>query len=170
MEKFINPRVDKYGHWKYPIKVWITTFLSAPFFMGLLSTQPNVMKFLFSVDFLEFFFFVVVLGSFLTLPGMLLLWLCSSLSFRWRMTPAQSKPLFILISILCCISMFVLFSLRDLSSFWKAQNVYFMSTYAIPLTMSLLFISGNKYKKNADKNRFRQPLVAWHFQISHLDT
>lgn len=139
MEKFVNPPTDKYEYWKYPLKVWITTFLSAPFFMLLLSTQPNLMKYLFSVGFLEFFFIVVVLGGFLTLPGMLLLWLCSSLSIRWRMTPAQSKPLFILISLLCCINMFVLFSLPDLSSFWKARNVYFMSTYALPMIMGLIF-------------------------------
>jgi len=139
MEKFVNPSSDNYEYWKYPVKVWVTTFIAAPFFMGFLSTQPNLIDYLFSIDFLEFYFIVILMGGFLTLPGMLLLWLCSSLSIRWRMTPAQSKPLFILISLLCCISMFVLLSLPDLSTLWNARNVYFMSTYALPMIMGLIF-------------------------------
>jgi hypothetical protein len=139
MEEFDHSNFKKYQLWQYPVKVWVTTFIAAPFLMLSLSTQPNLIDYLFSIGFLEFYFIVIVMGGFLTLPGMLLLWLCSTLAIRWRMTQAESKPIFILISLLCCTSTFALFSLPDLSNFWKARNVYFMASYALPLTLSLLF-------------------------------
>jgi hypothetical protein len=139
MEKINHSNFKKHHLGQYPVKVWVTTFIAAPFFMGFLLRQPNLIDYLFSIGFLEFYFIAIVMGGFLTLPGMLLLWLCSTVAIRRKMTQAECKPPFILTSLLCCTSTFALFSLPDLSNFWKARNVYFMASYALPLTLSLLF-------------------------------
>ncbi len=135
----------------YPLKVWITSVLSGPFLLLSLSTQPDVVHYIFSVGFVEFYFVAVVIGGLVSTPCFLFLWLCYTLLIRFNWRTSIVRISLILISLLCCITIFALFSLPNLSSIWKGGNVKLMGSYAIPLTIGLMLFKMNKSKFDFDE-------------------
>jgi hypothetical protein len=135
----------------FPLKVWITSVLVGPFLLLSLSTQPTLLTYIFSSGFLEFYFVAVVIGGGVSIPCFLLLWLCTQMLMRWKWRTATIRVSLLVISLLCCITIFSLFSLPDISSIWKPGNVKLMGAYALPLTFGVMVYKLEKQKAQIDK-------------------
>lgn len=122
----------------YPLKVWLTSVLVGPFLLMSLSTQPSVINYIFSFDFVQFYFVAVVIGGGVSIPCFLFLRLCTQILIRSRRKMAAIRLYLLIISMLCCITIFALFSLPDLSSIWKGGNIKLMGAYALPLVFSVI--------------------------------
>lgn len=127
----------------YPFKVWMTSVLIAPLLMLSLSTQPDLVQYIFSSGFLQFYIIVVLIGGFVSIPAFLFLKLCYSWMRRLSLSPLIIRMLLVPICLLCCIVAFILFSLPDLSKIWHYNNVLLMGSYALPLVFAIVFYNTN---------------------------
>ena len=109
-----------------------------PISINVAVNTASVVNYIFSFDFVQFYFVAVVIGGGVSIPCFLFLRLCTQILIRSRRKTAAIRMYLLIISMLCCITIFALFSLPDLSSIWKGNNIKLMGAYALPLVFSVL--------------------------------
>jgi hypothetical protein len=132
----------------YPVKIWSTTVVVAPFLMLSLSTQPDLVSYFFSSGFLQFYILAVVIGAFVSIPALLFLMLCYNWLVRLSISAVMIRLILTLICVITCITIFILFSLPDLSKFWTRGNILLMASYVIPLIAGVMFYKLGNVEKS----------------------
>jgi hypothetical protein len=123
---------------KYPLKVWLTSVFTGPVLLLFNATMPDVVSYFFSIGFVQFYFVALIIGGLCSFPCFLFIWLCFSLLRKKQISTRMIRWSLAITSVLCCISIFILFSLPNLTGFWKRGNVVFIGSYSLPLILSLL--------------------------------
>ncbi len=144
MNDFYNQMDDSC---KYPLKVWMTSVFIGPFLLLFNSKMSDVVSYFFSIGFLEFYFVAIIIGGLCSLPCFLFLWLCYNLLLRKQTSIWMIRWSLVIISLMCCISVFIIISLPDLTRFWKKGNVIMISSSALPLVAGLLVFSMENYDR-----------------------
>lgn len=120
---------------RYPLKIWLTSVFVGPILLVFYFkfTVSTVIDYIFSTGFIEFYFLAVLIGGLFSTPCFLFLWLCYTLLVK-KDTPIWLLRIGLaLVSILCCITVFILISLPDLQTFWSKGNVLLIGSYCLPL-------------------------------------
>lgn len=122
-----------------------------PLLLTFKFTFPGVVDYIFSVDFILFYIIAVGIGGVCSSPCYLFLWWCYSLLIMTDMPVWLTKLLLATTSVLCCITIFIMLSLLDLTNFWSRGSVIFIGAYSLPLIVGI-FIYKVKTKPDPISN------------------
>lgn len=124
---------------KYPLKIWLTSVLVGPILLvfRFKLTASTVIDYIFSTGFVEFYFVSVIIGAFFSIPCFLFLWLCYTLLVKKDTPIWLLRVILALVSVLCCITIFILMSLPDLKNFWSKGNIILIGAYTLPLIIGV---------------------------------
>lgn len=123
----------------YPFQVWLTSVLIGPVLL-LFKFKPTVvtvLSYIFSLGFIQYYFVAVLIGGFCSIPCFLFLWLCYALLIKKDTPVSLIRVALALISLLCCITVFIVMSLPDLKNFWSRGNIILIGAYALPLIVGV---------------------------------
>lgn len=120
---------------KYPFKIWLTSVLLGPIFLvfRFKHTISSIIDYIFSTDFLQFYFVSVIIGGCFSIPCFLFLWLCYRRLVKKETPIWLLKVTLLLLCLLCCITIFILISLPNLTNFWSKGNIFLIGSYCLPL-------------------------------------
>ena len=121
--------------WRYPLKVWISMIILAPFLLLTLSTQPNLADYVLSKGFFEIYYVTLVISSLITFPFHLFLWWIYSRLVRMVLNQYLLKGILLAISLAFIVFVLLALSLPSMHNFFGKANLKFMSAYAIPMTI-----------------------------------
>lgn len=120
----------------YPFQVWLTSVLIGPLFL-LFKFKPTiatVLGYISSLGFIQYYFVAVLIGGFCSVPCVLFLWLCYTLLIKKDTPVWLIRVILALISILCCVTIFIVMSLPDLKNL-----LVMVVAYAVPLIAGVFF-------------------------------
>lgn len=122
----------------YPFKVWITSVLVGPLLMiALILMFDADNNTIFNGIYPLLYILSVAVGGLISSPCFLILWLCNHLLLKYNLKPRTMKVYLLIISLVCCITVLMLFSSIDPGSIWKAGNIRIIAAYALPLAFGV---------------------------------
>lgn len=122
----------------FPLKVWLTSVLTGPVLFMFKNPVPTAIDFIVSVEFVEFYIYAILMGGFYSIPCFLVLWLCYSLLLGKNISGWLTRIILVLVSLLCCVIIFVLVSLpNNLKHLWSGNNLKLMTAYALSLIIGI---------------------------------
>lgn len=122
-------------NYKFPLKVWLTGVFFGPMLMIVSMKVLRTENFadVFNGLYLLTYFLSVLIGGIFSIPCFLFLWLCYTLLVK-KDTPIWLLRLALtLVSILCCVAVFILISLPHVKNFWSKANIFLIGSYCLPL-------------------------------------
>lgn len=134
--------------WRYPLKIWLTSVFVGPFLLLSLSNQPSLLNYVFSFDYLQFYFLAVVVGGLVSAPFFLFLWLCYTLLTRCGWRAMLIRLSLLIVSLLCCSTIFIMVSRPDL---WNVSSVgayRAIGSYFLPLFFGVSFYKLNQFERD----------------------
>lgn len=114
-------------------------------------TVATVLSSFFSVGFIEYYFVAVLIGGFCSIPCFLFLWLCYTLLIKKDTPVWLIRVALALVSLLCCIAVFIIMSSPDLKNFWGRGNIILIGAYTIPLIAGVLMYKVTTVKSKSDE-------------------
>jgi len=124
-------------HYRYPVKVWLTSVLTGPVLFMFKNPVPSAINFIVSVEFVEFYIYAILMGSFYSLPCFLILWLCYSLLLSKNVAGWLTRITLVFVSLVCCVTIFMLVALPNVRYLWSGDNFILMIAYVLPLVVGV---------------------------------
>jgi hypothetical protein len=127
--------IDNIG---YPFKVWITSVLVGPLlFIALILMFDADNNTIFNGIYPLLYILSVAVGGLISFPCFLILWLCYHLLIKYNLRLKTMRVCLLIISLVCCITVLILFSSIDPGSVWKAGNIRLIAAYTLPLAFGV---------------------------------
>lgn len=136
---------------QYPFKVWITSVLVGSFLLLLWSQQSNLLEYVFSVDFVQFYFLTALISCIVSIPCLLLLWVCYVLLRGRGRQPKAIRLSLLIVALLCCSAVFIIVSRPDILNVTSGGAYSAIGAYALPLAVGVIAYKQDQ-EKPASKN------------------
>jgi len=125
-------------HYKFPLLVWLTSVLIGPKLTLILFKFSTRGEFSFSTGYWKLYLPAVLVGGVVSAPCFFVLWFCYDVLLKRNEPVWLIRLVLLLVSLLCCVSLFTLVSLVGYTKFWSGDSFSLIAAYSLPLIVGVL--------------------------------